>query len=176
MSKSIVIVLVLAIVSTAAFSQEKSKKELRKEREAEQLQALTNFANNQQWVIEAHTVYNKRGQSYPMNPTTNFVGVDGDETTVQLSFNTVVGWNGLGGITLTGKITKYEVKGKPGKPFSIRMRAIGGSLGNVDLVINVSPSGYASASIRGNFGDRITFAGQMVSLQESRVYKGQETF
>ena len=153
----------------------KAKKEEDKRKREEALIEYEKIAEMREWVVEAYTVYNKQGQSYQMDPTINFVGVFKEETTVQLSFNGIMGWNGVGGITLDGKIGKYEYT-CDGKSVSIAMSAMGSGLGNVEIYLTVSGDGNGRASVSGNWGDRITFQGKFVSLEESRVYKGSTTY
>lgn len=153
----------------------KAKKEEDKRKREEALISFSEYAEMKKWVIEAHTVYDKQGQSYQMDPNINFVGVSDDETTIQLSFNGLMGWNGVGGITLEGKIGKYEYSSDK-KLLNITMSAMGSGLGVVDMFITVTGDGNGRASISGNWGDRITFQGKFVSLEESSVFKGTTTY
>lgn len=158
------------------------KKALKKAKKEEQKllreEALSNFethAENREWVIEAYMVFDKKGQSYPMDPNINFVGVNKEEATFQLSFNGIMGWNGVGGVTLDGKIGKYTIN-KSKNVLTISMTAMGAGLGLVDILMTVSGDGNGSATVSGNWGDRITFKGKFVPLAESTVYKGTTTY
>jgi hypothetical protein len=153
----------------------KAKKEEEKRKRNEALIEFENLAEKREWVIEAHTVYDKQGESYQMNPTINFVGAFKEETTVQLSFNGIMGWNGVGGVTLDGKIGKYEYS-NDGKSLNITMSAMGSGLGIVDIFLTVSGDGNGRATVSGNWGDRITFQGRFISLEKSSVYKGSTTY
>ena len=149
----------------------KAKKEEEKRKREEALISYEKYAEAREWVLEANTVYGKRGESFQMNPTINFVGVDSENTTIQLSFDGLIGWNGIGGITLDGKIGKYQYS-NDGKSVNIIMSAMGSGLGNVDIILTVSGDGNGRATVSGNWGERITFQGKFVSLAESKVYKG----
>ena len=153
----------------------KAKKEEDKRKREEALKIFEKYAEARTWVIEAHTVFNKQGQSFQMDPTINFVGVNGDETTVQLSFTGLVGWNGVGGITLDGKIGKYQFTNND-KVVAINLGAMGSGMGVVDMHLTITGDGNARATVKGNWGDQITFQGRFVSLAESRVYKGSPTY
>jgi hypothetical protein len=153
----------------------KAKKEEEKRKRDEALILYEKYAEQRQWVVETYTVFDKQGQSYQMDPTINFVGVTNEETTVQLSFNGLVGWNGVGGITLDGKIGNYEYS-NDGKSLNIKMSATGSSIGIVDIFLIVTGDGNGRATVSGNWGERITFQGKFVSLAESRVYKGSTTY
>ncbi|MDW7692662.1 DUF4251 domain-containing protein [Flammeovirgaceae bacterium SG7u.111] len=187
MKKLILSLLVLFQLSAVAvFAQEnkeekkltkKEKKELKMRERLEQKEVLLAIINEGRFVIETHTVYDRYGQSYNMNPNINFVAIDKDKSTIQLAFNHLVGWNGVGGITLDGTVTKLEInEGKNNKAIQVQMRVSNRGTGWADINISVSNDGYARAYIRGDFGERITFSGQLVSLEESSVYKGMPLF
>ncbi|WP_020530206.1 DUF4251 domain-containing protein [Flexithrix dorotheae] len=175
-----IFIFIFCLIGSYGFGQEtnknlskKEKKALKRQEALENKEALLLIVNKQRFVIEANTVFDRYGQSFIMNPTTNFVGVKDDVATIQLAFDAVVGLNGVGGVTLDGKISKYEVKeGKDTKPITINMRASGAAMGPVSLSITVQPDGNARAYISGDFGERISFQGRLVSLEKSGVYKG----
>jgi len=153
----------------------KAKKEEDKRKREEALINYEKYAEAREWVVEAHTVFDKQGQSYQMDPSINFVAVTGEETTIQLSFTGLIGWNGVGGITLEGKIGKYEYS-NDGKSVNITMSAMGAGLGIVDIFLTVMGDGNGRVSVSGNWGDRFTFQGKFVSLAESSIYKGTTTY
>ena len=173
----------LIITSYAVFAQEdkklsrKEKKELKKQQQLVQKQALLDLINSQNWVIEAHTVFDRYNQSYQLNPTINFIGIKGDEGALQLGFDGLIGWNGVGGVTIDGKVTKYEVKeGKKNSSLTVSLRFQGRGVGSASINVTLNSSGQASSRVSGDFGDRITFSGIIKSLDESTVYKGQSLF
>jgi hypothetical protein len=155
----------------------KERKELKKQQQAEQKEALLQLLNSKAWVIEAHTVFDRYNNSFQLNPTINFVGVKGDEGAIQLGFNGLIGWNGVGGVTIDGNVTKYEIKeGKDKSSPSVNLRFQGRGVGSASINITVNNSGQATARVSGDFGDRITFSGNIISLDNSTVYKGQSLF
>ena len=192
MKKLVFLVFIFLITSNFSFSQvdnpeskpltkeeKKALKNAKKEEKTRQkelaLSTYTQLLHNKEWVVEAHTVYNKAGGSIQMDPTINFVGVKDDLVVVQLSFSNLIGWNGVGGITVEGKPGKYEVKSEK-NAVSLRMSAMGSAMGPVDIFLTVSGDGTGRATVSGNFGERITFAGYFVSLNDSRVFKGTTTY
>jgi len=167
----------------SAFAQEnqklskKERKELKKQQQIEQKKAILDLLYGKEWVIEAHTVFDRYNQSYQLNPTINFVGVNGEEGAMQLGFNGLIGWNGVGGVTIDGSVTKYEIKeGKENQSPVANLRFQGRGVGSASINITVNTSGQATARVSGDFGDRITFSGIIKSLEESTVYKGQSLF
>lgn len=155
----------------------KEKKELKKQQQIEQKQAILDLLRGKAWVIEAHTVFDRYNQSYQLNPTINFVGINGEEGALQLGFDGLIGWNGVGGVTIDGKITKYEIKeGKQKNSPTVNLRFQGRGIGSAAINITVNSSGQASAKVSGDFGERITFSGMIKSIENSSVYKGQPLY
>ncbi len=93
--------------------------------------------------------------------------------TIQLGSANTVGYNGVGGATVDGRITKYEytVVGKKEDSYSIRLILMS-SIGTYDITLMVNSQGYADASIRGNWSGQLNYHGKQVPLTLSRVYKG----
>lgn len=174
--------LIIFFQNISTFAQEKKlsrkeKKELKKQQQIAQKDAILNLIHSKKWVIEAHTVFDRYSQSYQLNPSINFVGVKDNEGALQLGFDGLIGWNGVGGITIDGNITKYEVKeGKNKSAPSLVLRFQGRGIGSATIHVSINTSGQASARVSGDFGDRITFSGMMKSLEKSSVYKGQSLF
>lgn len=155
----------------------KERKELKKQQQLEQKKAIIELLYSKKWVIEAHTVFDRYSQSYQLNPSINFVGINDDEGALQLGFNGLIGWNGVGGVTVDGKITKYEIKeGNEKSNPTLNLRFQGRGVGSATINVTVNSSGQATARVNGDFGERITFSGIIKSLEESIVYKGQSLF
>lgn len=173
----------LFVTSNALFAQEtqklsrKERKELKKQQLLAQKKAILDLLYSKEWVIEAHTVFDRYNQSYQLNPTINFVGVKGDEGALQLGFDGLIGWNGVGGVTIDGNVTKYEIKeGKENQSPIANLRFQGRGVGSATINITVNTSGQATARVSGDFGSRITFSGIIKPLDESVIYKGQSLF
>lgn len=179
MKKSILILL-MAIIGLGLNAQEtKSKKELRAEQKAQEIKkrdahrkVQEQLVDNKTFVLEAQQVYNKVGDMFQLTPSTNFVHISGEEAIVQLSFNDLIGWNGVGGITIKGKISKYKVENdNKNRPIYIRF-TIQGSEGFHDITMWVSSSGAGEAEVVDMKGNRIKFTGDVVSLDDSKVFVG----
>jgi len=156
------------------------KKEARVAREQEVYLELKNAVADSAFILSAHTLFDRYGRSYILSPNTNFVLVDGDRLVVQLSFNNLVGWNGLGGITMEGKITNYKnaknKKNKKDRGINLQLFAIGSSMGNATINMNGNLSGQMRATLTDNFGNRITFSGNLNPLDRASYFKGSTTY
>ncbi|NPD45672.1 MULTISPECIES: DUF4251 domain-containing protein [unclassified Lentimicrobium] len=183
MKKFISILIILAFCFQVNAQETKSKKEIRAEKKAqEKAEQDEHRLVQEQWVLdttfvlEAQRVTNKIGEVFQLNSTINFVYVNNGKATIQLGFDQLVGWNGVGGMTISGRITKYEIEDeKKNKPIFIRM-SIQGSTGMQDLTIWISSNGNGEATIVDMRGNRIQFSGDIVSVDKTRTFKGMELY
>ena len=124
--KTLLIFLML-IIPAFAFAQEESstltKKEQRalakekrnaeQEEEAKRQQEITSLMlEYQRFVLEANYVSDKTGSRVPVNSTINFIIVDSTQATLQLGSPWGMGINGVGGVTVDGNVTRYELNKK----------------------------------------------------------------
>lgn len=127
------------------------------------------------FTLEADQVVFKYGQTAYVTSNTNFVAVDGENAVVQVAFNIpVAGPNGLGGITVDGKVSSYEVRtDKKGTTF-LSMNVMGtGISARLDITM---PKGTNSATvvISPNFNsNRLTLNGVILPAFKSSVFKGR---
>lgn len=137
---------------------------------AEAIQAINDTA----FTIEADQVMFKRGYTAHVTASTNFIAVRGDNAIVQVAFNVPVsGFNGLGGITVEGSISRYEVnKDKKGNVF-VRMGVMGKGI-SAQLFISLwKGANKATVSIQPNFNsNKLTLSGMMWKPERSNVFKG----
>lgn len=175
------IMFVAATFAATAQSNTQDKKLSKKERKlmearidsafnAEAIQAINDTA----FTIEADQVMFKRGYTAHVTASTNFVAVRGDNAIVQVAFNVPVsGFNGLGGITVEGSISRYEVnKDKKGNVF-VRMGVMGKGI-SAQLFISLwKGANKATVSIQPNFNsNKLTLSGMMWKPERSNVFKG----
>ncbi|OYT15129.1 MAG: hypothetical protein B7C24_14660 [Bacteroidetes bacterium 4572_77] len=159
----------------------KTRKEIRAQKKADLLlkndsvrQIQEQWAANKTFVLEAQQVYNKIGEVFQLSPSLNFVYFNLEEAVVQLSFNGIVGWNGVGGITIKGRITKYEYEAD-NKNIPIYIEAtIQGQEGFQDILVWISTNGNGEAQVTDLRGNRLKFTGEVVSLEQSRVFMGTQ--
>ena len=183
MKKLIAILIIFTFYFQVNAQEVKSRKEIKAEKKAqEKAEQDAHRLVQEQWVkdttfvLEAQRVSNKLGEVFQLNSTINFVNVNKEKATIQLGFDQLVGWNGVGGITITGRITRYEIDDeKKDKPIFIRM-SIQGSAGMQDITIWISSNGNGQAQIVDMRGNRIQFSGDVVSVEETRTFKGNELY
>lgn len=130
--------------------------------------------SDKDFTLEADKVVFKYGQTAFVNSNTNFVSVTGDKSVVQVAFNIPAsGPNGLGGITLDGNVSNYEIRKDKKGDIHVSMNVMGtGISAKVDIDL-YKGSNKASVTISPNFNsNRMTLTGVIVPSSSSRVFKG----
>lgn len=126
------------------------------------------------FVLEADEVVFKRGYTAHVTSSTNFVAVEGDRAVVQVAFNVPwSGFNGLGGITVEGIVSKYVTrKDRKGNMF-VEMSVSGRGISAQAFITLMAGGNKASVTVMHNFhSGRITLNGTIVPADESSVFKG----
>jgi hypothetical protein len=154
---------------------EKEKREAEKKESQENEKKLVEYMlDNKKFVLEANYLSGNTGSRIPVNSTLNFITIDSLKGVIQLANTWGTGYNGLGGITVEGSITKYDLKKKEtkrGTSYTIMIYFMS-SLGMYDISLWVSSNGNADASISGITPGQLNYSGQLVPIQASRTYKG----
>lgn len=155
-----------------ADNRRKDKKEVREQRLRESKKVLTELTKDQTLIIEANVLRGKYQQHYQVTGD-NFVLIEKDRVVLQTASSWGVGFNGLGGITLQGHVTKYEYDVADGnRPIRITANVSMNGAGFGTLRINISADGSATATYQDNWGSRITFVGTAGDPEDSRVFEG----
>lgn len=178
----IVLMMAMAATFTATAQSNTQDKELSKKEKkiiearidsalhAEALQAVNDTA----FTIEADQVEFKRGYTAHVTASTNFVAVRGDNAIVQVAFNVpVAGLNGLGGITVEGNISRYEVKTDKKGNVYVKMGVMGKGI-SAQLFISLwKDNNRATVNMLPNFNsNNLTLNGRMWNLERSNIFKG----
>lgn len=127
------------------------------------------------FVIEANQVQTRQGGIAHVASNTNFISMSNGESVIQIApSNHIAGPNGVGGITVDGKVSEVKItESKSGNlSYSYNVQGIG-----VSAVVKISlPKGSttASATVYPNFNSNdITLTGRVVAPQNSKVFKGR---
>ena len=129
-----------------------------------------------EFVLEANNVTFPNGLVRFVSSNTNYVQMDNGEGVVQTAFSNFTyspGPNGLGGVTVEGKISSPTLnKDKDGNvyyTFSIQGVAISATV-SISLTAGTN---NACAQISPNFnGNNMTMTGNLVPISESDVFQG----
>ncbi|AZQ62860.1 DUF4251 domain-containing protein [Flammeovirga pectinis] len=156
----------------------KAAKEKKKEArlEEEQVEHAQNIAaiNNKTYTLEANQAFDRRGNMVNVDPSINFVKVTGDRAVVQLSFTQLVGFNGVGGVTVDGNISDYKVTTNPKNQMTRVTFHVQGPTMMADVSIELEADGsWANSSVEGDFSAaELKFRGELKPNSLSSSYEG----
>lgn len=189
------ILLALFAVQVSLFAQE--KKMTRKEKEAvwraerlkkraqeerqimhsdsiQYVQAI-NAIRNGSWALEASNVTFNNGVTRFVTESTNFVSVDDGQAVVQTAFNNsnINSPNGLGGITLEGRVLDEELKmDKEGNVY-YNYNIQGAEISATVNVVITAHTNQATATVNPNFSSRqMTMSGYIYPYESAGVIEG----
>ena len=131
--------------------------------------------NAKKFTLEADQVAFKYGQTAYVTSNTNFVSVDGEDAVVQVAFNIpAAGPHGLGGVSVNGKVSSYEMRTDKRGTLYLSMNVMGvGISARLDISM---PKGTnnATVTITPNFNsNRLTLNGVILPAFKSSVFKGR---
>ncbi|MBE6296578.1 MAG: DUF4251 domain-containing protein [Bacteroidales bacterium] len=164
----------------AAWRAERLKKRAQEERQimhndsVQYIQAI-NAIKAGSWALEASNVTFNNGVTRFVTESTNFVSVNDGQAVVQTAFNNsnINSPNGLGGITLEGRILGEELKmdkeGNVYYNYSIQGAEISAT---VNVVIT-SHTNQATATVNPNFSSRqMTLSGYIYPYDSAGIIEG----
>jgi hypothetical protein len=129
---------------------------------------------NKDFVLQVDNVTFRSGNTAFVNSSTNFISVKGNRAVVQISpSNYASGPNGLGGVTVDGGISGYQVttdkKGRVNLTYNVSGIGISAQI----EVYIVPGSTYAQATIYPNFNSNtLWISGNVVPYENADVMEG----
>jgi len=162
-----------------SLSRKLEKEQKKKAKEAAALAAREEYVQmlqNKQFVFMANTLAGDAGTTFSVTPQYNFLSVSGETVVFQFSFDGIVGWNGIGGLTVKGEIEDYRYD--PGKNVKKPMRVNSRVKTNTHwgipyFTLTVFEEGYATITMTLKSGT-LNMTGQVVKPEDARVYTGTE--
>jgi hypothetical protein len=179
------LLLISLFLSGSAFSQEKKaagetrkeaaqrKKDERNAKIEQQYKQTDILLEGKRFVLEARFLKNRDGERFPVASTLNFVAIDSLSATIQVGSVHRVGYNGVGGFTVQGRITNWKLEKNPKARNFYLILTIQGNIDIYDVNIDIDYAGYATATLNGINSGRLSFEGNVVSTDETRTFKGQ---
>jgi hypothetical protein len=175
MKTKMIIIASLLFMSGLSAQENKKSKETKEEKTARiemEYNELAQLIYGKHFVLEADSRSNQYGNSIPVSSMLNFIKVDSAMAVIQTGSNNRIGYNGVGGITAEGKINNWKVVNDAKRKTFLISMTVSTSLGFYDIIIDVSASGNASSTISGTTAGKLNYQGHLVSLPETRTYKG----
>lgn len=156
--------------------QEKAdKKKAKEEKDIAEYEQSKQMAEDREFVFRASQLFLRDG-SAQLDPRINFFYIVDDYAVIQFAFDGVfIGGNGVGGITIEGKVDAYKVLGdNPKKPVQVELTVIpraGQGVGVYDIVVKFYGDEYGELLINSN-GYRLK--GQFEAVEEANIYEGNK--
>lgn len=176
------ILLSFFLVSVSANAQDeklskKEKRKLERKNERERTYERTgHLLDSMKFVLEADYLDNQRGNRVIVSNSLNFIKVDESNAVLQIGRNTGLGSNGVGGTTAEGRISRYEViKNEKKKTYDVRMN-VNTNIGHYDIFMIVGSDGSARATLSGIYPGKLVWDGDIVAIDDSRIYKGRTLY
>ena len=164
----------------AAWRAERLKKRAQEERQImhsdsiQYVQAI-NAIRNGSWALEASNVTFNNGVTRFVTESTNFVSVDDGQAVVQTAFNNtnLNSPNGLGGITLEGRILDEELKMDEEGNVYYNYNIQGADISATVSVVITAHTNQATATVNPNFSSRqMTMSGYIYPYDSAGVIEG----
>ena len=181
--KKLFLITLTLLIAIPAMTQELSPKERRKlQKEMKREQQLAEAAEKNAivklmlehgtFVLEADRLRDARGNQVNVSSMINFVAIDSIHAVIQVGSNSYVGANGVGGFTVEGPVSKYEVEYSEKRGTWSVSYHVRSTSGNYDVRMSVFGEGRAEATVSSSWPGRITYSGYLYPPGVSKVYKG----
>lgn len=153
----------------------KEKKEIQKKENNEKLKMLYTLMEGRIWVIRANDVRSINGNSVNVSPDLNFVYATNTTGVVQLAFQELIGMgnNNVGGITIEGEITRYDLKQfRDNQQIECNVQINNVNGGFVVLNISIMSTGSTTVMVSTDDGANFTFSGFIEKQGGDSIIKG----
>jgi len=151
------------------------RKEVRKAQLDANFNILDSLLNAKNFVLEADYLQNNFGVRIPVLSTLNFIKIGGSKGVLQTGSALSMGYNNVGGVTAEGNIGAWEIN-KNIKKLSYTLHfSLLTQIGHYDVFMMVNSDNNASATITGLGPGQLTWVGHLETIDNSRIFKGQNS-
>jgi hypothetical protein len=178
---SLFLIIGLFSISLNSFSQEKElsrkeKKEVRKAQLTANFYLIDSLLRAKTFVLEADFLQNRYGDRVVVSPNINFIKLDDSTGILQTGSTFNMGYNGVGGVTAEGTIGRWKIY-RNEKTLTFRLQfSLFTNLGTYDISMVIGADTKAKATITGLTPGSLTWDGNLVAIENSRVFKGRTPF
>lgn len=139
-------------------------------------QILDTLFKARNFVLEANFLQNQYGDMINVTPVLNFIRVDSSNVVLQTGTNVNSGYNDVGGVTAEGNMVNYKIN-KNFKNLNYNLRfSVMTNIGPYDVSIQVGQGNSARATITGLTRGKLIYEGRIVSISNSAVFKGRNSY
>jgi len=150
----------------------KEKKELRKKEKEAKIKRLSHTIESKRFVFEADQIMDRNAKTYPVISNINFVSIDSNIAVFQLGSASIVGVNGLGGVTIEGKIVNFKLNKNEKNGYYYIVLKVSTKFGFYDMQLDISPLGSTRVKITTSNHRKIGYSGVVKSFEDSNIYQG----
>ena len=150
-----------------------SRKEIKEQRINKQFYDTKVLLSSESVVFEADFFKAYGTPKFSINQVFNFIQIDQQYITLQLSPIRGFSTNGLGGITLKSKISKHDLKiNKKRKSFILKVGFSSINYGYFDVFFRINSKGRTTVSVDYNNGSHFTLYGHIFGPKKANIIKG----
>lgn len=186
--KKIVFLIIASLLTLNAFTQVENRVERKAAREIERTERqrlnrtqseakarlVDSLISKRNFLLQANYLGDNYGNRVVVDSKINFIIIDSTNVVIQTGSMSALGYNGVGGVTTDGNITKFEVTrtGRDKESYVISLMTMT-TVGMYDILISVSPEGNATATVSNNTGGgKLLYYGDLIPIKGARIYKG----
>ncbi len=170
----------LFLFSLNSYSQDtklnrREKKEVRSAQLVQDYYILDSLFQAKSFVLEADYLQDRYGKRIPVTSNLNFIKVYESNGILQTGAPFGQAYNGFGGVTAEGSIGTWKITWNPDKLSYTLTFGLVTNIGNYDVFMTVNSANHASATISGLGPGQLTLEDRLETVDNSRVFKGQNT-
>jgi hypothetical protein len=170
-TKNIFLALLLSLVVTICFAQEKTKKQLRQTRKIEKQKQTEILVNSKEFVFVARNASPQGFRNIDLTSNANYIKFQPDFIKSEMPFfgraYSGVAYRGDGGLNFEGKPQEYTFK-KEKKAYQIKA-VVKGQYDVYKMYLSVFYDGSASLSINSNNRSTISYNGEIRPIEKKEI-------
>lgn len=153
--------------------EEQKEKQMRAIEDSIVFENAKNVLENFDFVIPADRISFKSGKTVNVTGNTNFISAQQDNAVVQISKPVGAGLNGIGGITVKGRISNLKTRIDKKGNFSMEYSVMGTNI-SARITINLPKnSNRVIATVYPNFNSQtLTVYGSVVKYDKAKIFQG----
>lgn len=176
--KGMIIALMLALTAGVSASgavpqDRQTRRAMQAYEDSVRFAATVETMKNMDFVLEADRLVLKRGENVLVTSMTNFVSVKDDRAVIQVAPFSGPGVNGVGGVTVDGRISEVDFRVSRKGAVSLSMY-VSGAVVSCKVTFTLPKNGTtATVRIDPNYSSNdISLVGRIVPTELSTVYEG----
>lgn len=152
------------------------QKEAKRDEMVANYQVIDTLLERKNFVLEADFLQNQYGSRISVPQYLNFIRVDSSKVVLQTGSYRNLGYNGVGGVTAEGRLERWNlVKNFKSLSYFLQFSVIT-NIGFYDVSMTINADNNVRARITGLTPGELIYEGHLQTIDNSAVFKGQNTF